>query len=157
MGRSIRNKAKSGGGGGGSAVSDAQLATKADAATVSTLETTVNSKSTVQIDGVASGTTNQLTALTIDGTAYTVSSTDIASKKELSKLSDVTGAASPSIGQTLVYGSGQWGLGHKTVQVVSSQPTADDEADGTLKYDTSTNKLYLRVGGAWVAFTKDAS
>ena len=40
------------------------------------------------------------------------------------------------------------------VSMVTSAPSSSDP-DGTLKYDTTSEKLYLRAGGAWVAFSKD--
>ena len=68
MGRSIRNKSKSAG---GSAVSDTQLATKADASTVSSLEATVNTKASITN---VSATAGELTGLTINNVAYTIPS-----------------------------------------------------------------------------------
>lgn len=89
MGRSIRNKPKSKSGGVGGGVStaqlqtkadtstvsslqtsvDAQLQTKADVTTVSALETTVNSLSVVEANPTASGTSD-LTKLTVGSITY---------------------------------------------------------------------------------------
>ena len=118
MGRSIRNKPKSTR---GSAVSDAQLATKADAATVSTLTTTVDAKASqadldslattvnakASITNVSPATAGELTGLTINNVAYTIPSGG-GGASTFNELTDVstTGAAE---GDPLVYNSSnQW-------------------------------------------------
>ena len=116
MGRSIRNKPKSAG---GSAVTDTQLATKADAATVSSLEATVNTKAS--ITNVSPATAGELTGLTINDVPYTIPSGGGGGASTLDDLTDVS-ASGPSDGQALVYDSSlsQWKPGTVATSGVSS-------------------------------------
>ena len=64
-------------------------------------------------------------------------------------------STAPTDGQALVYDSSLqvWQPG-SVVSMVDSPPSSSDP-DGTLKYDKTNGKLYLRTSNGWVAFSKD--
>ena len=73
--------------------------------------------------------------------------------KQPTSVTQVNVTGTPTTGDFIQYDGSQY-VPASVVTMVTAAPTSADP-DGTLKYDTTNGKLYLRANNAWVAFSKD--
>ena len=75
--------------------------------------------------------------------------------KQPTSVTEVNVTGTPTTGDFIQYDGSQYVPASVVTFMSGLAPTSTTEPDGTLKYNTTTEKLYLKNGNNWVPFSKD--